>query len=222
MAGPPHHKTLNTRLQNRVDPFGALTATHERGTLMGNRGGRLHRADQTLGAARWKSAQWISCLCAFKGRRRAVWGAGYTELFFLDEVTALAAGHRPCFECRRADALAFQATFSAGQGGAKGGALLKAPEMDAILHRERLASAGPAARQVSLSGLPDGAMVAEGAAAFALRGGRLLAWSFAGYASVIAADAGATLNLLTPPPIIAALTRGYRPIWHASAAALES
>ena len=222
MAGPPRRQPLKTRLQNRVDPFGTLTAAHERGTLTGNRGGRLHRADQTLGAARWKSAQWISCLCAFKGRRRAVWGAGYTELFFLDEVTALAAGHRPCFECRRADALAFQSAFSAGQRGAKDGTRLQAPEMDALLHRERLASARPVARHVSLSGLPDGAMVADGATAFALRGGRMLAWSFAGYASATAVDAGATFDLLTPPCIIAALTQGYRPLWHASAARIES
>ena len=88
-------------LQNRVDPFGELHAVPERGGLMGNRGGRLHRDDRTLSGSRWKTKHWIICVCAFKGRRRDVWGNIYTELFFLDEPTALAAGHRPCFECRR-------------------------------------------------------------------------------------------------------------------------
>src|SRR3982750_3662131 len=98
-------------LQNRVDPFGELIATQARGTLFGNRGGRFHRDDRTLGKRRWASRQWICCVLAFKGRHRAVWGRGYTELFFLDEVTALAAGHRPCFECRRTAARTFAACW---------------------------------------------------------------------------------------------------------------
>ena len=91
-------------LPNRVDPFGNLFADASRGLLFGNRGGRFHRDGQTLGARRWVSRRWICCRLDFKGRHRDVWGRGYTELFFLDEPTALAAGHRPCFECRRADA----------------------------------------------------------------------------------------------------------------------
>ena len=91
-------------LQNRVDPFGALWATPERGRLMGNRGGRFHDDAQRIGERRWTNKQWIACVCAFKGRRREVFGRFYTELFFRDEPTALAAGHRPCFECRRAEA----------------------------------------------------------------------------------------------------------------------
>src|SRR2546423_14932705 len=94
-------------LQNRVDPFGELIASPARGMLLGNRGGRFHCDDRTLGKRRWASRQWICCVLRFKQRHRAVWRDGYTELFFLDEVTALAAGHRPCFECRRADAKAF-------------------------------------------------------------------------------------------------------------------
>ena len=99
-------------LPNRVDPFGNLFADASRGLLFGNRGGRFHRDDRTLGARRWVSRRWICCRLDFKGRHRNVWGAGYTELFFLDEPTALAAGHRPCFECRRADAQAFAAAFA--------------------------------------------------------------------------------------------------------------
>src|SRR5437763_8223894 len=94
-------------LQNRVDPFGELVVSPARGLFMGNRGGRFHTHAQTLTARRWVSRQWICCVLAFKGRHRDVWGRFYTELFFLDEPTALAAGHRPCFECRRRDAEVF-------------------------------------------------------------------------------------------------------------------
>src|SRR4030081_3655254 len=88
-------------LPNRVDPFGNLFADASRGLLFGNRGGRFHHDGQTLAARRWVSRRWICCRLHFKGRHREVWGRGYTELFFLDEPTALSAGHRPCFECRR-------------------------------------------------------------------------------------------------------------------------
>src|SRR5947199_222619 len=102
-------------LQSRVSPFGELFVDPSRGLVMGNRGGRLHRTDRTLSLRQWVSRQWICCRLEFKGRRRTIWGGGYTELFFLDEVTALAAGHRPCFECRRADARAFAAAYAGAQ-----------------------------------------------------------------------------------------------------------
>src|SRR5919204_5257344 len=124
-------------LPNRVDPFGELFATSARGTLFGNRGGRFHRDDRTLGRRRWVSRAWICCVLEFKGRHRTVWGRGFTELFFLDEVTALAAGHRPCFECRRADAKAFAAAFARGHGNR---GTPRAPEIDRVLHAERLDS----------------------------------------------------------------------------------
>ena len=92
-------------LRNRVTPEGEIIATAYRGLLMGNRGGAFHLPDQTLGPRRWATTQWIACVLQFKGRHRQVMQPNrYTELFFLDEATALAAGHRPCFECRRADA----------------------------------------------------------------------------------------------------------------------
>src|SRR5580700_1694629 len=122
-------------LQNRVDPFGELRSVAERGGLMGNRGGRLHRDDQTLGRSRWKNKHWLICVCEFKDRHRDVWGRFYTELFFLDEPTALAAGHRPCFECRRKDAEAFAEAWRKARRLAT---RPFAPEMDEVLHRERL------------------------------------------------------------------------------------
>ena len=124
-------------LQNRVDPFGEFHAVADRGALMGNRGGRLHRDDQTLGGGRrWTCNRWLICVRAFKDRRRDVWGAFYTELFFLDEPTGLAAGHRPCFECRREAFREFQAAFPGGP--------LGAVAMDEVLHRERLEAAASA------------------------------------------------------------------------------
>ncbi len=129
-------------LQNRVDPWGELVAVSARGLLMGNRGGRIHDSEQKLGHRRWASRRWIACEMSFKGRRRTIWGDSYTELFFLDEVTALAAGHRPCFECRRTEAKAFVA-----------GRPLDA--FDRQLHAERTGEKPV----VLLAGQPDGAMV---------------------------------------------------------------
>ena len=126
-------------LQNRVDPFADLFATPARGTLFGNRGGRFHTDDKTLTRRRWASRQWICCVLDFKGRQRDVWGRFYTELFFLDEVTALAAGHRPCFECRRKDAEDFAGRW---QAAFKLRTPPYAPEMDEVLHAQRL-TAGP-------------------------------------------------------------------------------
>jgi len=106
-------------LQNRVTPFGTLVADAARGEMFGNRGGRIHDpATRRLTGRRWASKAWICCVLSFKGRQRSVWGQSYTELFFCDEVTALAAGHRPCFECRRRDALAFQAAVARDLGAA--------------------------------------------------------------------------------------------------------
>ena len=198
-------------LQNRVDPFGALVAAPARGTLMGNRGGRFHRDDGTLGARRFVSRAWISCALCFKGRRRSVWGAGYTELFFLDEATALAAGHRPCFECRRAAANAFRdAAFAAP---------VSAPQMDDALHAERRAPKRALA-SAEAEALPDGAMIATtigaGAQAFLRLDGAFRRWSFEGYGPAREAPAGPLL-LLTPPTVLAALRRAYRPALHPSA-----
>src|ERR1700679_1554807 len=141
-------------LQDRVDPLGELQAVAERGGLMGNRGGRLHRDDQTLGRSRWKNKHWLICVCAFRGRHRDVWGRYYTELFFLDEPTALAAGHRPCFECRRAAAKAFIAAFP--------GAPSHVEAMDEALHRERVENRRKRLWRGGVRGPPDGAVIARG------------------------------------------------------------
>ena len=198
-------------LQNRVDPFGELFADPARGLFFGNRGGRFHRDDRTLGARRFVSRTWICCLLAFKGRRRNVWGKGYTELFFLDEPTALSAGHRPCFECRRKDAQAFAAAFARGHRLA---AQPYAPEMDRVLHAERLDGRAKRQHVRPIADLPDGTFVALDGGAWAVRGGSLLRWTPSGYVARKRRPRSAMVSVLTPPCVVAALSEGYAPQWH--------
>jgi hypothetical protein len=226
-------------LQNRVHPTGELFAVPERGTMLGNRGGKFHRDDKTLGKRRWASQAWICCELNYKDWHHEPMGKGYTSLFFLDEVTALAAGHRPCFMCRRAEAKRFVELSGMGTG-----------ELDAVLHRER-ASGGNEGTSLpialrwapSLQGrekgsslllwrscrvateevpLPDGAMVDVEGTPFAIRGSHLLRWSFGGYVEAIQRDIVKQANLLTPPAIIGILAQGYQPRWHASALKWET
>lgn len=126
-------------LQNRVDPWGQLHAVAERGTMLGNRGGKFHRDDMTLGKRRWASRHWICCGLHFKNMHHEPIGKFYTSLFFLDAVTALAAGHRPCFYCRRKDAKAFLGDQ-------------KVEAFDRQLHTERLNSLTLSFAEQSLEG----------------------------------------------------------------------
>lgn len=194
---------LIVSLQNRVAPDGSLHAAPERGAMLGNRGGRFHRDDRTLGKRRWASEHWICCELHYKGMHHEAMGKGYTSLFFLDEVTALAAGHRPCFFCRRAEAKAFLGDE-------------RVREFDRRLHLERTADPGHPV-SVRIAELPDGVMLGSAGAFFAKRGGRLLRWSFAGYTQAIAVNPAMRMNVLTAPSIIAILARGFQPRWHPSA-----
>jgi hypothetical protein len=206
-------------LQNRVDPFGELFATPSRGLFLGNRGGRFHSDDQKLTSRRWASRQWICCVLDFKGRQRDVWGRYYTELFFMDEVTALAAGHRPCFECRRKDAEAFAAAWQ------RAFKLLRRPradEMDLVLHAERLNGRTKRRHRRSIDGLPDGAFVVLEEGAWAVRGDSLQLWTPEGYDTSKRRPRGTMVDVLTPPAIMGALAAGYRPRWHPSAEAISS
>jgi hypothetical protein len=201
-------------LQNRVTPFSELIADRARGLFMGNRGGRIHGDDRRLGARRWASKHWICCRLEFKGRHRQVWGDGYTELFFLDEPTALAAGHRPCFECRRKDAEAFASFWQRAQ---RAGVRPRAADMDDVLHKERLDGRNKRRHARAIDNLPDGAFVVMGNDAFAVRGDALLHWTPAGYDFRKPRPRGLTVDVLTPPAILAVLAAGYRPQWHPSA-----
>ncbi|WP_095198021.1 hypothetical protein [Mesorhizobium carmichaelinearum] len=213
-------------LQNRVDPFGAIHAVPERGLFTGNRGIIHDPATKTLLRKRWALQAWIICVCQFRNVRREPMGrnrpggkAGWTELFFLDEVTALAAGHRPCFFCQRERAKDFVGRF----GKAFAIAEPRAPQVDKRLHKERLASRGkrPAVAMDQLAGLPDGAVIAAGGNAYALHQGKALRWSFAGYGQHVGLGQleDKALVLLTPETTLAVLRHGFRPVWHPSAEA---
>jgi hypothetical protein len=140
-------------------------------------------------------------------------GRSWTELFFLDEATALAAGHRPCFFCRRHDANRFRAAWEEGNGVRRA----LARDIDGVLHRERLAGAKKRlhARTMPLEDLPDGAMLQEGTESFVIVRGRALKWSPAGYRK--APDVIKDAMLLTPPSTLRAIGAGYRPVLHPSA-----
>jgi hypothetical protein len=201
-------------LQNRVDPWGELFADPARGTLMGNRGGRLHDGEQTLTRRRWANRAWICCLLDFNARHRRVWGDSYSELFFLDEVTALSAGHRPCFECRRKDAQGFV------DGWTRAHRLRERPraaEMDAVLHVERLEDNGKRRHRLAFADLPDGTMVVWQNNAAAVRGDALLRWTPEGYVFPVRRPRSGDADVLTPPSIVGVLREGYEPRWHASA-----
>ncbi|MBX3570252.1 MAG: hypothetical protein KF914_19480 [Rhizobiaceae bacterium] len=207
-------------LQNRVDPFGNIHAVAARGMFTGNRG-VLHDPDtRRLSGRRWSTKAWIVCDCGYRGLKRDVMGRnapsggpGWTNLFFLDEPTALCAGHRPCFTCRREKAREFLDCFARAFDIARP----SAPMLDERLHGERLASGGSSVALVpaDLAALPDGAIVATGEAAYAMRAGRHLPWRFEGYGVPVRTPAVADvpLRLLTPATSIAILRAGYAPCW---------
>ena len=205
---------MSRPLQNRVDPFGVIHAVSARGTWMGNRGGCLHNDRRQLTRRRWVSKRWIACVLAFKDRRRTVMAPGrYTELFFLDEATALAAGHRPCFECRRKDALVFADAWRRSVDGRQ---LPSADAIDSVLHGERRVSRGrqsesPIVRPVDL---PNGVMVAlpspdGNPSAWLVRDGVLYPWSFTGYGQGRSAVDVREAELITPLSIVATIRAGY-------------
>jgi hypothetical protein len=203
-------------LQNRVTPKGEIVATAHRGLFTGNRGIIHDPATKMLLKKRWSSPAWITCVCEFRGLRRKVMGGrSWTELFFLDEATALAAGHRPCFFCRRDDAKRFRAAWEKGNGVAD----IRAREMDTVLHGERLESGKKRLHPLPMPvrQLPYGAMVQQGEESFLIHQGRALQWSMAGYQKAEAALDDAML--LTPPSTLRALDAGYRPVLHPSVVA---
>ena len=200
-------------LQNRVTPFGELIATPARGTLMGNRG-CLHDADRRIRRP-FAVKRWIFCVLEFKNRHRTVMTPGqYTELFFLDEATALAAGHRPCAECQRARYDLFRTHWS-GRGRARPGA----DEMDELLHAERID--GRRAKRTYLarwSRLPSGTMVADAdGKAYLVQDNALVHWTVAGYGARLRPVAETPFRVLTPRSIVRALERSYPVEVHASA-----
>jgi hypothetical protein len=200
-------------LQNRVTPFGEIIAVLERGTLMGNRGilhddaGRIVRS--------WQVRRWIACRTAFRGRQRQLLQPhSWTELFFLDEATAFAAGHRPCALCRREDYDRFVRIWQELHPGQAG-----ADAIDAQLHSERLTPAREQRHhEVRLEELPDGAFVLHEDAPHLVLGSELRRWTPSGYASASGRFAGAAVAI-TPPSLVHVLRVGWEgvvPLVHPS------
>jgi len=213
------YNSKNMPRQNRVTPFSQIVATPARGSLMGNRG-CLHDAQQALRRP-FLGPRWIICRLDFKSRRRTVMAPGqYTELFFLDEATALAAGHRPCAECQRPRFEQFRALWAAANPRLAGGPRPTAVALDAALHAERLTASG--AQRVyhaPLATLPDGAFVQlpGDPAAYLVWCRALLRWSAFGYEAALPRPMAGAGRVLTPRSVVRTLAAGYRPSCHSSA-----
>jgi hypothetical protein len=180
--------------RNRVTPLGELVATPERGLVYGNRG-RLHDEHGVI-RRQWQVKRWISCRLEFRGRHRAggpMEPNRYTGLFFLDDATALAAGHRPCAECRNADYRSYLAL-----SGASG-----ADELDRMLHAER-----GSLHDSALEGLPDGAFVLLDGEPWLVLGSELLRWSPGGYSERRPRSSG-RVDAVTPPTSLRVLASGW-------------
>jgi hypothetical protein len=190
-------------LRNRVTPLGELVATPERGLVYGNRG-CLHDAEGNI-RRRYNGRRWIACRLRFRGWHRSplMMPGRFTELFFLDEATALAAGHRPCALCRRPDYERLTAIWGELHPGRRG-----ADAIDSQLHAERLAPF----RSARLAQLPDGAMVLHEGAPALILGDELLLWSPGGYTQRTRRPRRATATVITPPSLLAVLDHGWAPL----------
>jgi len=201
-------------LQNRVDPFGNLIRTAARGTMMGNRGGVLHNADREIVRA-YKSRRWITCVLEFRGRHRVVMSANrYTELFFLDEAVAFAAGHRPCAECRRERYNAFK---DAWQLAHRLNESPSADDMDLGLDPARIDQRKKITYEAALGSLPDGSFVQIQGSAYLVWRDALMLWTPEGYARRDARPRDSIVTVLTPGPIVECFRQGYRPEIHETA-----
>ena len=203
-------------LQNRVDPWGRFFRTTARGTFMGNRGGALHNEAREV-VRPCAGRRWITCALEFKGRSRKVMTPGrYTELFFLDEAVAFAAGHRPCAECRRSSFKAFVDAWRSSHPEPLS-STARAPDIDAELHKARI---GPRSVkrtcEAAMASLPNGCFVDIDGAAYLVWGDALYRWSPEGYVSREPRGDRAAVTVLTPAPIVECFRAGYMPQVHDS------
>jgi len=203
-------------LQNRVDPYGAIFRSPARGTLMGNRGGALHNDRREI-VRPFKNRRWIACLLEFRGRHRSVMSPGrYTELFFLDEAVAFAAGHRPCAECRRDRYIVFKNAWKRRDGSSTSEAP-GAADIDAELHRTRVGNRGRKLTfEAALNSLPNGSFVQIDGFAYLVWDDALLLWTPERYARKNDRPNGLTVTVLTPQPVVQCFRQGYEPEAHDS------
>lgn len=197
--------------QNRVTPFGEIAALPGRGEMLGNRGVLVN--DERRIVRLWQVRRWIACRLQWRGIRRTLMTPRrWTELFFLDEAAAFAAGHRPCAECRNADFKRFRGLWEQCFG-----APARADDMDRVLHAQRLdRKRGKQTYRAALASLPDGTYVVIEGAAFILWHGRLAAWSDAGYTHRRALPADGQVDVLTPRAVVDVFRAGYVPAIHPS------
>jgi hypothetical protein len=198
-------------LQNRVDPYGNIIKTDARGAWLGNRGLIHNDRQQIVRPFRLKA--WITCLLDFKGRRRKVMSPRlYTELFFLDEATAFAAGHRPCAECRREDFNRFKAAWLKGNPEYGFNEKVVIGAIDEIIHNERVGADGEKRAFKTIAGdLPDGCFIVLDGKAHLLDKGKAYAWSPYGYEEGVPAPEGKQVEVLTPESIVNCFRGGYQP-----------
>jgi len=196
-------------LQNRVDPFGNIIRTSARGALMGNRG-VIHDEHKTIHRA-FRIKAWITCVLQFKGRHRAIMTPNrWTELFFLDEATAFSAGHRPCFECRREDAVRFKSCWI--KGNPEYGFSVNTPigEIDKILHSERIDhKENKVTYEETLQDLPDGTFIEIEGSAYLLADRHVFGWTPFGYEKGKVLPSGHRVKVLTPRSVVNAFQAGY-------------
>ena len=202
-------------LCNRVTPFGDVAALPGRGTLTGNRGILID--DERRIVRRWQTKRWIACRLSYKGiRRKLMQPHAWTELFFLDEASAFAAGHRPCAECRREDYRRFRDLWEVHVSSPA-----SADAMDAVLHEQRVDGRGKRTYRDGLSSLPDGTFVAIDGLAWLVYGTHLYVWSDARYTERRERPHG-DVDVLTPPAVVTLLRAGYEPAIHSSVASLNA
>ena len=206
-------------LQNRVTPLGEIVADPARGLVYGNRG-CLHDGNGRI-RRRYNGKRWIACRLEFRGWQRSplLQPGRFTELFFLDEATAFAAGHRPCALCRHKDYVRVGEIWRELHPGQVG-----ADAIDAQLHSERVTDGTRAQlhHEAALDDLPDGAFVVHETAPHLVLGSHLLHWTAAGYSACRPRPARRQVTLITPPSLVAVLRTGWEPLvplFHPSALA---
>lgn len=204
-------------LQNRVDPFGQLHAVPARGALMGNRG-ILHNDQQQI-RRQWAHKSWVTCALSYGNVKRAVFAPNnYSELFFLDEVTSLAAGHRPCNTCQRQRYVEFKQAWIQANMLMQDQTFIAAPQVDSVLHTERaIPGGGKCTFDTLIAELPLGTMFEYEGNAYLVWTGGILKWSFDGYTPATLAMPTTPVQVLTPASIVRMFTKGFVPRAHPSA-----
>lgn len=202
-------------LQNRIDPWGNLSAINARGEFLGNRG-ILHDKEKNI-VRPWKHKKWVTCELSFKGIRRELFGNGYSELFFLDEVTALTAGHKPCAHCRRSRYKEFKYFWCLATSLPESSSV-SSEKIDSQLHLERVSSTRTKVLfRKNFGEVPDGTIIALGEEAYLVWGGSLHKWSHHGYVSTLPLPPkNESVQVITPKTIVQMYQVGFKPLVHTS------